>query len=336
MNKAAQTLLSFPQINGPQVCQNMAVFPLVGCNGTGPEYVVLRDAFEQGFVRVREVSDGGSVPDLIVHNASDLKVLLLDGEEVAGAKQNRILNTTILIGAHTETKIPVSCTEQGRWSYDSPEFSDSDAVVYKKLRAMKSQSVSSSLKASSCYKSDQGEVWSHISELQAKTTSHSPTGAMKDVYSAQRKRLNEFVEAFPTVPNQTSLLVFVNGRAEGLDLLSNAGAYERVHSRLLRSYAMEAIAESRDSEKVQSPPESSEAEAFIGLCQECHEENFPSIGLGEDHRYDGTGIVGSSLVVEDHAIHGAFFRLPGSENQESTENFTGLRQRRNYRRQRDE
>ena len=37
---------------------------------------------------------------------------MLAGEEPVGAKQNRILNTTILLKKHSETTIPVSCTKQ--------------------------------------------------------------------------------------------------------------------------------------------------------------------------------------------------------------------------------
>jgi len=44
-----------------------------------------------------------------VANGADRPLLLLDGEELIGAKQNRILNTTVLVAAHTEVTIPVSC-----------------------------------------------------------------------------------------------------------------------------------------------------------------------------------------------------------------------------------
>jgi hypothetical protein len=63
-----------------------------------------------------EVSRGGSVPELKVVNKSDRMLLILDGEGLVGAKQNRIVNTTILIAGNTTTVIPVSCVEQGRWS----------------------------------------------------------------------------------------------------------------------------------------------------------------------------------------------------------------------------
>ena len=40
-------------------------------------------------------SHGGSVPELKVINKAEIPILLLDGEELVGAKQNRVLNTTM-------------------------------------------------------------------------------------------------------------------------------------------------------------------------------------------------------------------------------------------------
>jgi len=61
--------------------------------------------------RITEVTESGSVPFLQVANGADRPLLLLDGEELIGAKQNRILNTTVLVAGHTEVTIPVSCVE---------------------------------------------------------------------------------------------------------------------------------------------------------------------------------------------------------------------------------
>ena len=52
---------------------------------------------------VEEVSEGGSVPNLLVTNAGDARVLFLEGEELRGTKQNRVLNTSVLVAAHSKT-----------------------------------------------------------------------------------------------------------------------------------------------------------------------------------------------------------------------------------------
>ena len=121
----------------------LPVFP--GRNG-GPVYRTLKEALQQGTLTISEVTDGGSVPELKVINKGDMPVLLLDGEELAGAKQNRVLNTTILLDVNSETTIPVSCTEHGRWSYTSSHFADSDVVMASNVRREKVRSVHENLK----------------------------------------------------------------------------------------------------------------------------------------------------------------------------------------------
>src|SRR4030042_3338480 len=81
----------------PQQHKNMAVFPLLTPLDGGPDYTTLKDALEKALLNVTEVSSGGSVPELKVLNTAELSVLLLAGEELVGAKQNRVLNTTIMI-----------------------------------------------------------------------------------------------------------------------------------------------------------------------------------------------------------------------------------------------
>jgi len=101
----------------------------------------MKEALEKAVLIVTEVSEGGSVPNLKVANKGDAPILLLDGEEVAGAKQNRVLNTTILVGGKSEVVIPVSCTEQGRWTYSSREFFEIGQPHVDQPRMVKNRSV---------------------------------------------------------------------------------------------------------------------------------------------------------------------------------------------------
>src|SRR5437667_4791990 len=91
--------------------------PLIRHNGAirEPDYLLLEDAISQGKVRVTELHAGGSVPELRLENAANLPVLVVDGEELVGAKQNRVLNLTVLAPAKQTIVIPVSCVEDARW-----------------------------------------------------------------------------------------------------------------------------------------------------------------------------------------------------------------------------
>jgi len=94
--------------------KNLQIIPLFIEGEEGPVYLTLKEALEKRLPVVKEVSAEASVPELKVINNADVPVFLMDGEELAGAKQNRVLNTSILLKKKSELIIPVSCTEQGR------------------------------------------------------------------------------------------------------------------------------------------------------------------------------------------------------------------------------
>jgi hypothetical protein len=84
---------------------------------------------------VTEVDDAGSVSTLLVTNPLDLNVLLFEGQELVGAKQNRILDRTIVVAANSKVGMPVSCVERGRWSYRSDCFTPAPRAAYPGLLA---------------------------------------------------------------------------------------------------------------------------------------------------------------------------------------------------------
>ena len=105
----------------------LTMIPILAPLLAEPVWLTLAEAGER--VRITEVSEAGSVPNLQVTNTADQPLLLLDGEELVGAKQNRILNMTVLVAAGATVTIPVSCVEQGRWAYQSRHFAAGDAAL---------------------------------------------------------------------------------------------------------------------------------------------------------------------------------------------------------------
>jgi len=128
-------------------------------------------------------------------------------KRLIGAKQNRVLNTTVLLKEFSTTVIPVSCTEQGRWSYSRPDFTDAGVIMSPSLRHLKARSVSESLRGNRGHRSDQAGIWRMIGTLTDRTGVKSPTSAMHDVYTARKSTLQQMQKAFSCNAGQVGLLV---------------------------------------------------------------------------------------------------------------------------------
>jgi hypothetical protein len=89
-----QAYLDTLKQGGKQSHLNMTMIPLLSSDGGEPDYLTLEEALAKGAVEITEVSQSGSVPDLKLIIKSPDKILIVDGEELVGAKQNRIVNAT--------------------------------------------------------------------------------------------------------------------------------------------------------------------------------------------------------------------------------------------------
>ena len=191
MEHVIKDYLGQVKVGRKQSFKNLSIFPLLSTYCLDLEYLLLDEALTEGMVEVVEVDTEGSVPDLKVVNKSPEMILILDGEELVGAKQNRIINTTILIQGKSTTVVPVSCVEQGRWSYDSPRFSSKERMMSAGLRAMKSEQVQFSLRSTGDYRSDQGAIWNEISEKAGRRGATSPSMAMASIYEKDMPSIHQ-------------------------------------------------------------------------------------------------------------------------------------------------
>ncbi len=307
MDALVTAYLSGLELGKPQQFENLEIIPLFTSVNHSPEYYTLSEALEKELLTVTEISEGGSVPELKVGNKADIPVLLIDGEELIGAKQNRVLNASILLKKKSDTLIPVSCTEHGRWSYVSHRFSDSGTITSPRIRGRMSSSVTSSLRASRTYRSDQHAVWSDIDQMASDARVDSPTAAMRDIFESKANDLKPYLDAFTHQPHQKGLLSIINGEVIGLDVVSLESAYERIHPKFVKSYAIDALLQKKGQG---NGPVLEKARNFIEEITACQEKVYDSVGHGNDYRFEGNSLVGSALIYDRKVIHLAFFRLP--------------------------
>ncbi len=135
------------------------------------EYLTVEQAIPLGF-QVTEIDSAGSVTELLATNPLDASVLLYDGEELLGAKQNRILNVTVLVPSGAETRIPVTCVEEGRWSARGVRFTSSRHTSYPELRRRKAADLSAQPLERGVV---QHALWEEVAAKAQRLGVHSPT-----------------------------------------------------------------------------------------------------------------------------------------------------------------
>ncbi len=282
--------------------ESLAVFPLFSTIDARVDYLLSDEAIQAGSVAVEEVSESGSVPNLIVTNRGDSLVLFLEGEELRGAKQNRVINTSVLVAAHSTTAIPVSCVEHGRWRYRSRQFVSSDSHSSSKLRHILKKSSYAAMKEGRGYTSDQSAVWTEVSRQMSSLDAVSPTAAMSDTFASNSARIEEFRARIQYVAGATGVAVAIGRKVVSLDLFDKPATCGRVWDRLLSGVVMDALEES-SAEQI---ADKADVEKLISGLNAREWERAPAVGEGQEWRLDPDPAThASALVFADAMLHGS-------------------------------
>jgi hypothetical protein len=301
--------VSVLELKEPISHKNLTLIPIAGPQDTQLKYILTAQALKMGTLTITEINESGSVPELLVTNTCDMMVLMLDGEELLGAKQNRILNTTILVPAQSKMKIPVSCVERGRWNFTATHFS-SGSYAPSILRAKRCASVTHSLQHTGQPTSNQGEVWNTIENMLNVSHSVSGTRAMHDMVQQQEPVINQYVEAFPYPEGCRGVVATINGKFMGLDLFDKPITLESIWNKLVRASVMDAILQ---QDQISSEFTSKGAQTLLEHLGELPCQAFPSKGTGEDWRFQAEDILGQALVAENVCVHLCAFPNKGKE-----------------------
>lgn len=289
----------------PQRHGCLTVFPLLTGTPQPLPYRLLAEALSDGTVTIGEVGTG-MVPSLLARNRGEVDVLILDGEQLIGARQNRITNRSMLLPAGLTTEIPVSCMEQGRWHFTTdtfrpaPKARQAPAGVRRHAKQAEARAAASTgcvdRRAAAMA---QGAVWDQIADYGARLGGASDTGAMDDLYERRDVDIDAWLAAFPLEPGQVGLLAFLDGTPLGLDAVGCPDLFSRLHARFLGGYVVDALASGavagggRGGES--ETPDEADALRFLAAVAATTRVPSETVGNGE-YRVLAGGTIGGELV----------------------------------------
>jgi hypothetical protein len=223
---------------------------------------------DRGAVRPPQYDASASVNQLVLVNRSKRPLLLLAGELVSGGKQDRIIGKDRIVPVGAEPlPLDVFCVEHGRWTGSSSQFTASKTIVHPRVREQ-------------AVEQKQDEVWAAVaggttasvsvsaapsgqpaaparisSEALAQTiTVEAPTQSYRKIYEGRRVggSVDSFVdEVRRRFARATSglkgervvgVIVAYGGEVAWSDIFASNDLFHQYWSKLLRSYAVEALA----------------------------------------------------------------------------------------------
>ncbi|MBF0520634.1 MAG: hypothetical protein HQK92_13035 [Nitrospirae bacterium] len=304
LNKHIKSL----QLGNVTSYKNLTLYPLSSSINNNNDYLTLEDAINSGKFLVTEINDSGSVPELKVLNLLNENVLIIDGEELVGAKQNRIVNASLIISKNSEQIIPVSCVEENRWEYKSKTFSASENYLYSSLRKKKSCSILNNLRNNASYTSNQREIWADIEKKSNSQTKRKISKSMEAIYAAQKQELNNYEKAFNFEEGDyVGFIALVDGKIAGCDIFSSKTVFSKVFKKLLRSYILDCInTDGVEADFIKYDMDN--IRKFIQKINKLKKEEYDSKGLGKDIRFINKNVSGYALVNDNEAVHVAVFQ----------------------------
>lgn len=295
------------RLQDPSGRDGLWIFPLEleGAPVACPPLLTLEEGLRGHAVEIREVTVQGQVNRLAAESRAERPILLLDGEELVGARQNRILNTSLLVGAQRQVQLPVSCVEQGRWAYgERADFATEGRLCPVSLRSRKLRQVTRSLRSGQGFVADQGEVWRDVQQLNTRLGASSATQAMADGLRRHTRTLQSQFRARPTA-GQAGCLAVLGQQVLALDAFASPDLYARVHRRLLDSYAIEG--QGRRPRNLAPDRARALAQRFLENLYVRQTEIHRSLGEGLEARFAAPQAAGTALLYGGAVVHLAAF-----------------------------
>ena len=224
-------------------------------------------------VAVPQYNSGASVNQLVLINRGKRPLLLLAGELVSGGKQDRIIGKDRIVPVGSDPlPLDVFCVEHGRWTGASSQFDSSKTIVHPSVREQAAvgqnqnevwSAVRSGTLAAPKARTGTAGGTPMPPPPPAKLSTEAigdaiataaPTQSYRKIYEQSRAgtSVDEFVVELERRFNRATLglkgervvgvVVAYGGDVAWSDIFASGDLFEHYWSKLLRSYAVEAMA----------------------------------------------------------------------------------------------
>jgi hypothetical protein len=266
-----ENIAIFPVVSGSS--QDTSSF-LTLEEGLASGEVIVSERGAAGLVRNRgqvgprgmpQYDSGASVNQLVLINRSRRPLLLLAGELVSGGKQDRIIAKDRIVPAGAEPlPLDVFCVEHGRWTGSSSQFTASKTIVHPSVREQaavdqKQTEVWAAVAGGSTARASlaaPGAPTPRISSdaLSDAISSEAPTQSYRKIYESTRvggsvdsfvdQVQRRFARATSGLKGErvVGVVVAYGGEVAWSDIFASSDLFHQYWSKLLRSYAVEALA----------------------------------------------------------------------------------------------
>jgi hypothetical protein len=293
-------VLSDLSVDEPIAWRKVSIIPLRFQRMSNLEYLTLDDSASEMLAIVEEISASGSIPKLQVRNRTKSRVLIAEGTTLIGAKQNRVVNLSVLIAPESVTLIPVSCVERGRWRFLTPHFAVG-GLAGSPLRAQMRRDATESLKRAGKVHVDQGAVWSHVDAMLKGAGVRSPTAAYHALYEKWQPEFADYQAQLRLPENACGVAVEIDGLLEAVDLFDKPSTLHKLWPRLVRSYVVSALGPGVPRGK------KTDVRAFLERVLSSKGESYEPVGVGTTIRLNDTEAVGAALMCEGQLVHLSLF-----------------------------
>lgn len=267
------------------------------------QYIALNEALKNKYLKITEVNKAGSVNEIILENTSDKFIFMMDGDVLEGAKQNRVVNSSVLVAPHSKIILPVSCVEQGRWSFKSEHFGTAEYIAPTELRAKKAKRVRDSLRSTREFASNQSEVWDDVRFFSNKFSVNSPTQNLSDIFQKKSHNIDEFVKQFKINPDSNGIAIFLRNDLHSIDIFHSGNIYRTYFKKILKGAALDVLNLKNEDE---APDKAEAYYKTVTLLDELAETGYSvhnGVGVGTEKRYDSYDYAAFELWFTKYLIH---------------------------------